>query len=477
MAVISGDEYKQRIDRLQSDVWITGKKIEGPISRHPAFKGAIQSQSELYDLQKTPDYCDVFIHTDESGRSFGTSYLIPKSLTDLAKKRKMVQMRARYTGGLMGRSPDYMNTVLAAFRSSVHILEGEENCFPENIVKLYERATELDLSFTHTFINPQNNRSLLAFIDDDQPNARVIDRTDEGIVVHGAKLLATQGGMTDEIIVFSPPGVVDQSQAFAFSIPSDTKGLTFVCRKSFTGNGSGFDSPLSTRFDEMDSLVMFDHVVVPWERVFYYDNNKVANDFFTASSFAPFTLHQIVSRQVVKTEFVLGIARMIVDSINISEYEHVQTKMTEIIKGLECARALLIQSEVEAEKDERGVVIPGCGPLYVAVNLFQDTYPRFAEIIQILGASGMVCLPDEGQFDSPIGEDLSRYMKGCDIGGKERVQLFNLAADLCMSQFGSRQTLYERFFFGDPVRLSKTIYQAYNFDGYKTFAKSFLERE
>ncbi|TMW71659.1 4-hydroxyphenylacetate 3-hydroxylase family protein [Alteribacter natronophilus] len=474
MAVISGKEYIRRIDRLNSNIWIEGRQISGPISKHAAFSGAVKSQALLYDLQKCSEHESLLIHKDCHGRSFGTSFIIPKTRKDLEKKREMVQLWARHTGGLMGRSPDYMNTVLAAFRSSIHLLEGEENCFPENIVKLYDRAIEKDLSFTHTFINPQCNRGSLAFMDEDPPNARTVDRTEDGIIVSGAKLLATQGGMTDEIIVYSPPGLMDKDQAFAFSLPADTKGLTFACRKPFSGTGERFDSPLSSRFEEMDSLVIFDRVLVPWERIFYYDNNKIADHFFKQSHFASFALHQVVSRQIVKTEFILGVAQLIVDTINISEYEHVQLKITEIICGLECVRALLGRSESEAEKDERGVLVPAAGPLYVAVSMFQKSCARFTEIIQILGASGMICLPDKAQFDSPIGEDLNRYLRGFNINGRDRVELFSLASDLCMSHFGSRQTLYERFFFGDPVRLSQSIYRSYDSSIHKELVKKFL---
>ncbi|PYZ97274.1 4-hydroxyphenylacetate 3-monooxygenase [Alteribacter lacisalsi] len=474
MPVRSGTEYRNRIDRLKSSIWIGGKVAEVPISSHPAFKGAVNSQAALYDLQKMPEHKDVLIHADKKGRSFGTSFMIPISPEDLKKKREMVQLWARQTAGLMGRTPDYMNTVLAAFRSSVHLLENEDNCFPENIVKLYNKATEQDLSFTHTFINPQNNRGSLAFLEEDQPNARITQTTGQGIVVNGAKILATQGGMTDEIIVYSPPGMTDQSEAYAFSIPTDADGLTFVCRKSFAEKDSHFDAPLSSRFEEMDSVVFFHNVLVPWDRVFYYENNSIANDFFRKSHFAPFTLHQIVSRQIIKTEFILGLAQLIVETINISEYEHVQLKVTEIVCGLECARALLARSEQEAFYDERGVLVPAAGPLYVAVSMFQNAYQRFTEIVQQLGGSGLVCLPDEAQFDSAIGPEIERYLKGYGINGREKVHLFSLASDLCMSHFGTRQTLYERFFFGDPIRLSQSIYKAYDYTSHIAFVKSFI---
>ncbi|MFC7322001.1 4-hydroxyphenylacetate 3-monooxygenase, oxygenase component [Halobacillus campisalis] len=478
MAIVTGAEYVDRINKLQTEVWIEGDTVKEKISDHPVFKGVIKSQAELYDMQHQDHLKEIMYYQSKGkGEKFGTSYLIPKSRSDLEKRRKMSQVWARHTAGLMGRSPDYMNTALAAFASSVHLLKNQPNCFPEHLTAFYEYAASNDLSFTHTFINPQNNRSSLSCFEDDTTNARVIKRTEKGIVVRGAKLLATQGGITDEIIVFSAPGIQDESHAFAFSIPSNTKGLRFVCRKPLIGDGTNFNSPLSSRFEEMDSLVLFDEVLVPWERVFFYNNIRMANEFYKSGNFVPFALHQIVSRQVVKTEFILGIAQLVIDTINIGNYPHVQNKVTEIIKGLESSKALLLASEVQSLKDKNGVMLPDRTPLYVAVNQFQGNYPRFTEILQLLGASGMINLPQEKQFDSAIGEKLDYYMQGFEVNGKERVQLFSLAFDLCMSSFGSRQTLYERFFFGDPVRLSQTIYQTYEMECAKDFVKNIMNKK
>ena len=137
----------------------------------------------------------------------------------------MVQQWAKSNNGMMGRSPDYMNTVLMALASSVGFLKGKENCFPENILSFYEYARENDLSMTHTFIDPQVNRAQFYFEDSDEPiAAKVVERNEEGIIVKGARLLATQGGITDEIVVISAGGVEDKANGFAFSIPSNSKG-------------------------------------------------------------------------------------------------------------------------------------------------------------------------------------------------------------------------------------------------------------
>ena len=96
--------------------------------------------------------------------------------------------------------------------------------------------------------------------------------------------------------------------------------------------------------------------------------------------------------------------------------------------------------------------------LQVAINIFPRVYPRFTEIIQLLGASGLMSIPTENAFQSSIRKDLDQYLQSKSNNAEERVKLFRLAWDLTMSAFGTRETLYERFFFGDPIRLSSELY-------------------
>ncbi|WP_407269989.1 4-hydroxyphenylacetate 3-monooxygenase, oxygenase component [Radiobacillus sp. PE A8.2] len=478
MTAKSGIDYVNRIDNMQSEIWIDGKKITGKISEHAAFKGIISSQAALYDLQHEQSLSDVMTYVSPTTKDkIGTSFLQPRTISDLHKRRNMIQHWAKKSAGMMGRSPDYMNTVLMAFASSAEFLRGKKNCFPDNLIEFYEHAREEDLSFTHTFINPQINRSQFYFEDSDQPPiaARRVDTTDEGIVVKGARLLATQGGITDEILVLSPGGVSDSTSAFFFSIPSNTKGLKFICRESFMAGDSKFNYPLSSRFEEMDTIVVFDNVVVPWDRVFYYDNIEVANKFKNHSAFLPFTLHQVVSRQIIKTEFVLGVTQSIVDTINSSEYQHVQQKLAEIIMALETMKALLTASETDAQVDEFGLMRPNVTPLQVASAYFPKVYPRLTEIVQLLATSGIITIPTEEDFESELQSDLELYLQAATRKAKDRVKLFRLAWDLTMSAFGTRQTQYERFFFGDPIRLSSELYHSYDKTNYTKWIDQLLK--
>ena len=116
-------------------------------------------------------------------------------------------------------------------------------------------------------------------------------------------------------------------------------------------------------------------------------------------------------------------------------------------------------------------------PLQVASNIFPRIYPRFNEIIQLIGASGMVSLPTEKAFESEIRADLDQYLQADGMDAENRVKLFRLAWDLTMSSFGTRQTQYERYFFGDPVRLSSSLYRNYEKDQYVEDIIKFLNQK
>jgi 4-hydroxyphenylacetate 3-monooxygenase len=125
-------------------------------------------------------------------------------------------------------------------------------------------------------------------------------------------------------------------------------------------------------------------------------------------------------------------------------------------------KAFLRTAEVDAELDEWGVMRPAWNPLDAARNLFPRLYPRMVEIIQQIGASGLVAMPTEADLKGPLSEDIKRYYQAARADAFDRVPLFRLAWDTAISAFGSRQVLYERFFFGDPVRMAGALVTGHN---------------
>ncbi|MDR7001840.1 4-hydroxyphenylacetate 3-monooxygenase, oxygenase component [Neobacillus niacini] len=477
MPAISGKEYIDRINYNHAEIWIEGKQVSGKISEYPAFAGIMENQAKLFDQQLTVN--NMTYTSPSSGSQVGVSFLEPKTKEDLALRREMIQNWARTSAGMLGRSPDYMNTAVMAFAAAASIFSDSSKPFEQNMRKLYENARERDLTFTHTFINPQVNRSQTYSEDSAQViSAKTIKQNKDGIFIKGARLLATQGGITDEILVFpTHMAAINKDFAYAFSVPSNTPGLRFLCRESFRYKESHFDHPLGSRFDEIDTIVVFDDVFVPWERVFCYQNPEASYNIFAESSFYPLAGHQVTARRVVKTEFILGVAQMLVDTINVGEYHHIQEKVSEIIVGLETIKALLLSSEINAKLDKWGTMAPDFTSLSTAIITYSRLYPRLCEILQQIGASGLVSIPTEADFSSEIKGDLNQYLQAANADALDRVRLFRLAWDCSMSSFGTRQSLYERYFFGDPVKMTSNIYQTYPREQSIGFVKEFLKNQ
>ena len=480
MPARTGAEYIEGLRARPPDLWIEGQQVED-VTRHPAFRNVIRSLAALHDMQHDPALREEMTYVSpSSGQRVGLSFLVPRSREDLARVRAMMKRWADYSGGMMGRTPDYLNRSLMAYATAADYCAENDPRFGDNIRRYYEYVREHDLVLTHTLINPQANRSVGPGGQADPTlAARVLRETADGIVVHGARMLATLP-IADEIMVF-PSTLLkatdeDRPYAFAFAIPTATKGLRFICRETFDLNGTPFDHPLGARFEEMDAVVIFDDVLVPWERVFLLRDVERCNKAFGATNAVVHMAHQVVTKNVAKTEFVLGVASLIVDAIAIEQFQHVQGKIAEIIYYLETMKAFLRASEADAQVDKWGMMTPAWPPLDAARNMFTWMYPRMIEIIQLLGASGMMARPTQADMESPLRETIEKYYQAARLNATDRIKLFRLAWDLALSSFGSRQVIYERFFFGDPVRMQMATFANYDRTPYMERVRAFLNQ-
>jgi 4-hydroxyphenylacetate 3-monooxygenase len=204
---------------------------------------------------------------------------------------------------------------------------------------------------------------------------------------------------------------------------------------------------------------------------------ELCNNLFAVTNAVVHMMHQVVIKNVAKSEFVLGLALLVVETLGSGQLPNVQGLVAELIMDTEVMKACLRAAEADASLDRWGVMCPNRPPLDVARNLFPRMYPRMVEIIQVLGSSSLMAIPSSADFDADIAPDLERYLATDTATGRERVQLFRLAWDVACSAFGSRQALYERFFFGDPVRMASALYGIYDKAPLMERVKQFLKED
>jgi len=480
MGARTGNDYIARLRATSPHVVVQGETVTAGIPDHPAFRNVVRTYAELYDMQHDPALRETLTYVSpSSGDPVGTSFMVPRSHDDLATRRSAMKLWADRSFGMLGRTGDYLNSCLMALSEAQTWFAQADPAFAANIRSYYETVREQDLLSTHTLIPPQANRSQGAGQQlGGTLTARIVKEDDSGIVVRGARLLATIGPIADELLVF-PSTVLkgtpeDTPYSFAFAINCDAPGLRFICREPMDYGRSHFDHPLGSRFEEMDAVVIFDDVHVPFERCFLLGHPELCNTFYADTSAVVHMTHQVATRTTAKTEFMLGLISCLTEAIGIGQFQHVQENVAEAVIALETVRAFVRAAEADASPNAHGVMTPRWEPLNAARNWYPKLYQRFPEMLRKLGASGLMALPTEADVNGSAREDIETYLTSATLSGSERVRLFRLAWDTCISAFAGRQALYEYYFFGDPVRMAGALVSSYDRSPYVERVRAFL---
>ena len=478
MAARTGEEYLKGLQGQEREVWLRGERVKD-VTRHPGLANGARAVAALYDMQHERTLRDEMTYVSPStGDRVGLSFIIPRTREDLERRRVMMLHWARHSCGMMGRSPDFMNVTFAAWAGAAPYFAQSRPAFGENIERYYEYIREHDLTLTHALINLQRSRSGSGLNLEEGTALSVVRETDAGIVVRGARILATLGPLADEIAVYSPR--VSQMArghnpfALNFAIPCGTPGLKFVCRESFDLGGSHFDHPLGSRFEEMDCVVFFDDVLVPWERVFLLGDVDLINETGARTHSMAHSAHQGAAKNIAKCEFVLGVALLVAETLGNAHLAHSEERLAELMQHTELMKACTRAAEADAQLDEWGVMCPALLPIEMTRNLFMTAYPRMVEILQLLGSSSFMITPTEADFRGPLAPQIEQYLATDTTGARDRVKLFRLAWDIAGTSFGSRQVLYERFFAGDPLTRARVVSAIYPKDDVTERVRAFL---
>jgi 4-hydroxyphenylacetate 3-monooxygenase oxygenase component len=466
MAPRNGQEFVEGLRRAPREVWIAGRRVD-EITADPVFQRPIRSIAQLYDLQTRPEHSEVMT-CEEGDERFGTSFMIPRTSADLVKRRESMKVWADASFGMVGRSPDYLNTVLMTWAEGADFFGQRGAQFARNVTNYYHYCRSRDLFLTHAIVNPQTDRSRGSHQHEDVfAHLGVVEETRDGLIVRGAKMLATHGPTADELLVYPLPGIREGEERYvlAFGIPVATPGLRFICREPFdSGTQSEWDHPLGARFEEPDAVCVFNDVLIPWERVFLYNDVKMGNALFAQASIRNHTGHQTAIRGLAKCQLVTGIAIAMTRTVKSDGFLHVQEQLGELLGYLQLIEAAILMSEQKAEPTGRGALRPAYAPLQALRYHLPKMYERMVQVTQVLGAGGLLINPMEADLHSEIGPDIARYYRGAGVDADKRIQLYKLAWDITGTQFGQRMLQYERYYAGDPVRVGASYYLGHDVD-------------
>lgn len=453
---------KQFIEGLRSprEVYVNGKRIED-VTTYPAFRRPIEAIAKLYDLKHSPEFQEQLTYQHPTtGERYDISYLLPTSRTDLIRKRNAYKIFAKANYGSMGRSPEFMNAFATGLVASKKWFGLGGKQYEENVQNYYEYVRNHDLFLTHALGTPQTDRSKASHQQQEEfLHLGIKEETSEGIIIRGAKQLATMAPLTDEIIIF-PNGRQfskgDEKYCVAFAIPVSTPGVKLLCRETLvpTDQRNTYDHPLSSRFEEIDAMVVCEDVLVPWNRVFFFKNLELANTSRESTDITAHCQHQSAVRAMVKAGLGVAIAKKITESVKTDAFPQVGERVGNIVAMMKTTESLLYAAEQLAIENNDGTWKANQDYLSSYSILFPKFDTQIADLIRSIGAAGLMLTPTLQDFFGEEGKTFNHYFAGAEMDGISRVQIAKLAWDFIGDSNAQRVQHYERFHSGDPMFLA-----------------------
>jgi 4-hydroxyphenylacetate 3-monooxygenase len=460
---LTGQEYLESL-KDGREIWLHGEKVKD-VTTHPAFRNAARSIARLYDAlhdEKTKDVLTTATDTGNGG--FTQKYFrVDKNSKELLESRDAIAEWAKLTFGQMGRSPDYK----AAFLGTLGADPDYYGKYADNARRWYKEAQERNWYFNHAIINPPVDRHTpLEAVKD--IFIRTEGETDEGIIVSGAKMVATGSALTNFNFVahYGAAPITDENYALVFIASMDTPGVKLISRTSYEMTaavmGSPFDYPLSSRFDENDSVLVFDKAVIPWENVIIYKDIEKANNFFAESGFLNrFTFHG-VTRLAVKLDFVSGLLLKAVKMNGTDQFRGVQVNVGEVIAWKNMFWALSDAMALNPDEGRNGTVLPNLNYGLAYRMFMSEGWPKVKEIIENVVAGSLIAQPSSAKdFKNPeLRPYLDKLYRGSyGVKAEEKIKLIKLLWDVIGTEYGGRHELYERNYSGnhENIRLENLV--------------------
>jgi 4-hydroxyphenylacetate 3-monooxygenase len=467
----TGEAYREGL-RDGRKVWINGEQVP-EVTRHAAFKPVVDIRARIYDMQHDPATRDAMTYED-GGERFAVGLKLPYTDEDWQAKRRAVERVTWEVGGVVTRMGDETIGEMWSLWDGKDILNEIDPRFAENIERHIHAAIKADPFHVSANTDPKGDRSKRPQDQDPDMLVHVVRETDSGIVIRGAKY-ETAAAYADQ--AFLKPTIANwgdaelSDYAVGCIVRMSAPGIKHICRTGFAGRAPERDYPLSNRFDEVDTLVIFDDVEIPWEDVLFYRHTRAAA--FIRSTLHRYSAFAFVQRTLSMADLMIGAALWNIRQTGLDKQPAVQEKLAELAVWREGIHAHLTASITLAEKSPSGLLMPNQSLLYTGRVHAISNLPRVMHLAREL-CGGQICVtPDAAAFDHPATKPwLDKfYTINEQWVAEDRRKLLALARDLLNSDYAGHRLTFQLFAQSPPFAHLAAVYRNFDWQGPLEFAQ------
>jgi 4-hydroxyphenylacetate 3-monooxygenase len=467
----TGNEYRESI-RDGREVHMNGERIRD-VATHPAFKPVIDIRARIYDMAHEPKLQGLMTF-EENGERSPIGLKLPFTPKDWEDKRKAVDAVMWDIGGVVTRVGDETIGEMWSLWDGKDILNEIDPRFAQNIEKHIHRAIKLDPFHVSANTDPKGDRSKRPQEQDPDMLVHVVKETDAGIIIRGAKY-ETAAAYANQ--AFLKPTIANwgdsklSEYALGCIVRMDAPGVKHICRTGFTGRAPERDYPLSNRFDEVDTLMILDNVLIPWEDILFYQHTRAAA--FIRQTLHRYSAFPFVQRTLSFADLMIGAALWNARQTGLDKQQAVQEKLAELAVWREGINAHLTAAIATGEKSPNGLLMPNQSLLMTGRVHAMTNLPRMIHIAREL-CGGQICVtPDAAAFENPeTAKWLQKYYTINDEWiAEDRRKLMAFARDLLNSDYAGHRLTFQLFAQAPPFAHLAAVYRTFDWNGPLEFAQ------
>jgi 4-hydroxyphenylacetate 3-monooxygenase len=469
----TGEQYRDSI-RDGRQVWINGERVND-VTTHPMFKPIVDIRARIYDMAHEKATQDVMSYVDtQTGERNAVGLKLPYTQQDWHDKRLAVDTVLDDVGGIATRVGDETIGEMWSLYDGKDVLNEVDPRFAENIERHIHRTLHEDPFHVSANTDPKGDRSKPPQEQDPDMLLHVVKETDAGIVVRGAKYetaaaYANQAFVKPTIANWGDAKLSDY--AVGFIVNMSAPGLKFICRTGFAGRANAEDYPLSNRCDEIDTLLIFDNVLIPWEDVLFYQHTKAAT--FIRATLHRYSAFAFVQRNLRLADLMIGTALFNARQTGLEKQQAVQEKLSTLAVYRETINAHLTASIACGERSPAGLMMPNQSLLYTGrVQACSRLHEMMHLARELCG--GQICVtPDAASFANPeISDWLDKYYTVNENWvSDDRRKLLAFARDLLNSDYAGHRLTFQLFAQSPPFAHLGAVFRNFDFDSTLGYVK------
>lgn len=477
----TGQQYRDGL-RDGREIWIDGERVTD-VTTHPAFKPIVDVKARMYDIQHEPEHRDRFSYHDDDGGGGGgerNAVLLrrPTEPRHWWENWAAIDTFFRDIRGVVTRVGDETIGEMWSLHDGRELLNRIDPRFSENIDRHIERVLVEDLFHVSANTDPKGDRSLRPQDQDPDMLVHVVRETDAGIVIRGAKY-ETAAAYADQAFLKPTVGAWSDEKLSDYAVGCIVKmgaaGVKHICRSGFAGRASAADYPLSNRFDEIDTLLVLDDVLIPWEDVFFYRYTEGAR--YIRQTLHRYSAFPYVLRILYTADLMIGAALWNCRQTGLDKMQPVREKLADMAAYREGIRAHLVASIALAERSPGGLTMPNQSLLYAGRIHACSNLPQVMHIARELCGGQLCVTPNVATFEAACTKPWMDkfYTLNQNWLADDRRKLLAFARDLLNSDYAGHRLTFVQFAQAPHFNHLSALYQSFDFSGPLDLVKSFAD--